>query len=306
MIPSCRRYGSHRAPSFLTPSVLYLFSFLSHPCVHLASFPLPFLQLRLLQRFRLHPPPQLFSSLSSHSHYWSCCYLSHSRTEPRCSLYWTHVSALHPALYEPRSSQPTPSSSDAPKCFLRQAHYPIPRHPAVLRRSSRWFASDQPPEWSPTLSLDPRVIITKFSRPSPPNAIFLLCPLSVGITVVSTYTSQQEGPGFQHWQSQVLSVWSLHVLPVFAWVSARNHRGMTKQKAHRDMSPTLSLHPRVPRRSSLFVIPFGPRSSPCHRPPSSLSWPPSSPPYTILIQSRTLSTIQIKLLFIPFKGCGLG
>ncbi|XP_042243728.1 uncharacterized protein LOC121880518 isoform X2 [Thunnus maccoyii] len=58
--------------------------------------------------------------------------------------------------------------------------------------------------------------------------------------------------------------------------SSRNHRGMTKQKAHRDMSPTLSLDPRVPRRSSLFVIPFGPRSSQRQRPPSSLSSTPSS------------------------------
>ncbi|XP_042262104.1 leucine-rich repeat extensin-like protein 2 [Thunnus maccoyii] len=57
-----------------------------HPLIP-ASFPLPFRQLQLPQRFRLHPPPQLFSSLSSHSHHWSCCYLSHSRTEPRCSLY---------------------------------------------------------------------------------------------------------------------------------------------------------------------------------------------------------------------------
>eukprot|EP00064_Thunnus_orientalis_P001426 superscaffoldBa00000097_g1429 len=40
----------------------------------------------------------------------------------------------------------------------------------------------------------------------------------------------------------------------------RNHRGMTKQKAHRDMSPSLSLEPwtLLP-----LVIPFGPWSSPC-------------------------------------------
>eukprot|EP00064_Thunnus_orientalis_P002507 superscaffoldBa00000186_g2514 len=89
---------------------------------------------------------------------------------------------------------------------------------------------------------------------------------------------------------------------------------MTKQKAHQDMSPTLSLDPRVLRCSSLFVIPFGPghphainplhpsprphhptihdlyqSSAPIHPlaidPLLPSPRPPSSPPYTILIQS---------------------
>eukprot|EP00064_Thunnus_orientalis_P013164 superscaffoldBa00002107_g13201 len=66
------------------------------------------------------------------------------------------------------------------------------------------------------------------------------------------------------------------ILALILTPSEWNHRGMTKLKAHRDMPPTLSLDPWVPRRSSLIVIPFGPRSSPCHRPPSSLSSTPSS------------------------------
>src|SRR4029434_1632471 len=39
-----------------------------------------------------------------------------------------------------------------------------------------------------------------------------------GGSVVSTVASQQEGPGFESWSFQVLSVLSLHVLPVPAWV----------------------------------------------------------------------------------------
>eukprot|EP00064_Thunnus_orientalis_P002439 superscaffoldBa00000178_g2446 len=72
-----------------------------------------------------------------------------------------------------------------------------------------------------------------------------------------------------------------------AW--SLNHRGMMKQKAHRDMSPTLSLDPRIPRRSSLFVIPFGPRSSPSHRLIPLLDH--IIPPYT----TRT----NLQLPFIP-------
>src|SRR4029434_10684487 len=39
-----------------------------------------------------------------------------------------------------------------------------------------------------------------------------------GGSVVSTVASQQEGLGFESRSFQVLSVWSLHVLPVPAWV----------------------------------------------------------------------------------------
>src|SRR4029434_1789694 len=39
-----------------------------------------------------------------------------------------------------------------------------------------------------------------------------------GGSVVRTFASQQEGPGFESRSFQVLSVWSLHVLPVSAWV----------------------------------------------------------------------------------------
>ncbi|XP_042257445.1 uncharacterized protein LOC121889507 [Thunnus maccoyii] len=133
---------------------------------------------------------------------------------------------------------------------------------------------------------------SQFSWPSPQTPFFSCLPSQWAprwLKVVSTYASQQEGPGYEHWLSQVLSVWSLHVLPVFAWVSTRNHRGMMKQKAHRDMSPTLSLDPRIPRRSSLFVIPFGPRSSPSHRLIPLLDH--IIPPYT----TRT----NLQLPFIP-------
>ena len=41
-----------------------------------------------------------------------------------------------------------------------------------------------------------------------------------GGSVVSTVASQQEGPWFEPRSFQVLSVWSLHVLPVPAWVSS--------------------------------------------------------------------------------------
>ena len=41
-----------------------------------------------------------------------------------------------------------------------------------------------------------------------------------GGSVVSTVASQHEGPGFESRSFQVLSVWSLHVLPVPAWVSS--------------------------------------------------------------------------------------
>mgnify|MGYP006981770599 FL=1 len=36
--------------------------------------------------------------------------------------------------------------------------------------------------------------------------------------MVSTFASQQEGSGFESRFNQGLSVWSLHVLPVYAWV----------------------------------------------------------------------------------------
>ena len=39
-----------------------------------------------------------------------------------------------------------------------------------------------------------------------------------GGVVVSTFASQQEGSGFESRFNQGLSVWSLHVLPVYAWV----------------------------------------------------------------------------------------
>ena len=42
-----------------------------------------------------------------------------------------------------------------------------------------------------------------------------------GGSVVSTVASQQEGPWFKPRSFQVLSVWSLHGLPVPAWVSSR-------------------------------------------------------------------------------------
>eukprot|EP00064_Thunnus_orientalis_P024207 superscaffoldBa00010074_g24487 len=56
------------------------------------------------------------------------------------------------------------------------------------------------------------------------------------------------------------------------------------ESSSRHVSPTLSLDPRVPRRSSLLVIPTSPR----HRPPSSLS---STRPYT--------TQTNLQLPFIP-------
>ena len=62
-----------------------------------------------------------------------------------------------------------------------------------------------------------------------------------GGSVVSTVASQQEGPGFESRSSrsiQVLSVWSLHVLLMAAWVSSgssgfpHHHKDM-----HRSLTP---------------------------------------------------------------------
>ncbi|XP_042266021.1 protein PRRC2C-like [Thunnus maccoyii] len=89
MIPACDPTMQQQTASALARTRLHNQPLHIHPLIP-TSFPLPVLQLQLSQRFQLHPPPQLFSSLSSNSHYRSCCYLSHSRTEPRCSLYWIH------------------------------------------------------------------------------------------------------------------------------------------------------------------------------------------------------------------------
>jgi len=55
-----------------------------------------------------------------------------------------------------------------------------------------------------------------------------------GGSVVSTVASQHEGPGFESRSSQVLSVWSLHVL-VPAWV----YSGFPHH--HKDMHRSLTL-----------------------------------------------------------------
>merc|ERR1712168_994532 len=66
-----------------------------------------------------------------------------------------------------------------------------------------------------------------------------------GGSVVSTAASQQEGPGFdsQLGQGLGLSVWSLHVLPVLAWVSSGHSGFLPHQK---NMYIYMSVH--------LFVI----------------------------------------------------
>ncbi len=39
--------------------------------------------------------------------------------------------------------------------------------------------------------------------------------------MASTVASWQEGPRYDSWLEQDLSMWSLHVLPVFVWVFSR-------------------------------------------------------------------------------------
>ncbi len=46
----------------------------------------------------------------------------------------------------------------------------------------------------------------------------IICSLHYSEVVVSAVASQQEGPGFDTWLGQDLSVWSLDVLPGSAWV----------------------------------------------------------------------------------------
>jgi len=55
--------------------------------------------------------------------------------------------------------------------------------------------------------------------------------------VVSTVASQLEGPGFESQSFQALSVWSLHVLLVSAWVYS-GHSGFPHH--HKDMRRNLT------------------------------------------------------------------
>lgn len=106
-----------------------------------------------------------------------------------------------------------------------------------------------------------------FQVPTSPNPVLILTPLSQGgSSVVSSTASGQQGPEFEPWLSQVLSV---HVLPIIVSVAPgplvsshhqtcvrldtsisviflllyyKNHRGMMKPYAHRDVPrPTLRL-----------------------------------------------------------------
>ncbi|MEQ2216666.1 hypothetical protein XENOCAPTIV_020040 [Xenoophorus captivus] len=70
----------------------------------------------------------------------------------------------------------------------------------------------------------------------------------VGCTVV-----QQEGPGFDSWLG--ISAWSLHVLPVHAWVlSGYSSFFPESKKKTKNMTVRLIGHSKLPSSAWLFVL----------------------------------------------------